>query len=143
MSPQNGSILSKDKSSGDSTEVCLRLQPFEVEWIKVPMPANSSWRERESRGVNGIPSSNAQGRAVLERVDDVLALNPQLTAAEVIDQRIHDQLSRDEEGLRGRRDIMTEGEFKDAVRKRTATERSCKMEDCHAILLEDKKKQLA
>ena len=76
----------------------------------------------------------------VKRVDDALALNPQLTAAEVIDKRIHDRLYRDEEGPRGRRDIMTEDEFKDAVRKRTANERSCKMEDYHAILLESKKK---
>ena len=90
----------------------------------------------ESRGFVSMAYQVAMRK--VERVDDVLALNPQLTAAEVIDQRIHDQLSRDEEGLRGRRDIMTEGEFKDAVRKRTANERSCKMEDYHAILLEGK-----
>ena len=40
VSPQSGSTLSRDKSSGDSTEVCSRLRPFEVQGIKVPMPLN-------------------------------------------------------------------------------------------------------
>ena len=52
----------------------------------------------------------------VKRVDDTLELNPELTAAEVIDQRMVNRFSRDERSLGGRRDIMTEDEFKDAVR---------------------------
>ena len=154
-SPQTGSALSKDTSSGDSTEVCSRLRPFDVRGIKVPMPLNSMWYQtkelvhvlrqvrHEHTGARGIlkevyAAMKSRGFVSIayqvamrkvKRVDDTLELNRELTAAEVIDQRIVDRLSRDERGLAGRRDIMTEDEFKDAVRQRTVNERSCKMED--------------
>ena len=150
-SPQTGSALSKDTSSGDSTEVCSRLRPFDVQGIKVPMPLNSVWYQtkelvhvlrqvrHEHTGARGIlkevyAAMKSRGFVSIayqvamrkvKRVDDTLELNPELTAAQVIDQRMVDRLSRDERSLGGGRDIMTEDEFKDAVRQRTVNERSC------------------
>ena len=167
-SPQTGSALSKDTSSGDSTEVCSRLRPFDVQGIKVPMPLNSVWYQTKElvHVLRQVRQEHTGGRGILKevyaamksrgfvsisyqaamykvkKVDDTVELNPQLNAAEVLDQRVVDRLSRDEPSLGGGRDIMTEDEFKDAVRQRTVNERSCKMEDYHAILLDAKKKQM-
>ena len=74
----------------------------------------------------------------LKRVDDAVALNPNLTVEEIIDKRIHDRLSRDG----GRPDIMSEDEFKDAVCARTTNKHSCTLQDYHDILVEAKKKTM-
>ena len=121
VSPQTGSALSKDTSRGDSTEVCSRLRPFEVQGIEVPMPLKSGryqhneWVRvlRQVRGEHGngrrIPNqvyTEMQSRNVLtigyraamekvHRVDDALVLNPHRSAPESIDTRIHDSLTRD------------------------------------------------
>ena len=120
--PSDGSKLSMDKSSGDSTEVCSRLRPFEVQGIKVPMPLQSGWAQHNEwvRVLRQVRAEHGNGRrkpkrvytemqsrnvltigyrAAMEkvhRVDDALVLNPHRSAHESIDTRIHDRLTRDE-----------------------------------------------
>lgn len=66
-------------------------------------------------------------------VDDTLALKSQLSGDESIHTNVHDRLSRNEEAKSGRRDIMTEDEFKDAARKRSVNERACTLADYREI----------
>ena len=120
VSPQSGSKLWREKPRGDSTQVCSRLRPFEVQGIKVPMPLNMVWYQNKElvQVLRQVRQEHTGGRGILKevhaamrsrgfvsmtyeaamqkvkRVDDTLALNPHLTAAEVIDQRIHNRLSR-------------------------------------------------
>ena len=93
VSPQSGSALSRNKSSGNTTEVCSRLRPFEVAGIKslclqirrgisrrkLCMYCDKCGKGTEVDGGNiegglrrdgeqgisltGVPSSNAQGQA--------------------------------------------------------------------------------
>ena len=125
VSPQSGRALWRDTSRGNSTEVCSRLRPFDVQGIKVPMPLNSVWYQTKElvHVLRQVRQEHTSGRGILKevyaamksrgfvsmayqvamrkvkRVDDTLELNPQLTAAEVIDQRMVDRLSRDERSL--------------------------------------------
>ena len=60
VSPQTGSALSKDMSRGDSTEVCSRLRPFEVQGIKVPMPLKSGWYQHNPKWVRVLRQVRAE-----------------------------------------------------------------------------------
>lgn len=140
----------------------------DVHGIKVPMPRNSKWDQNKElvRVLRQVREEHGNGRGMLKQVynkmdhrnvviarhratkfkvkmvDDALALNPQMFAEEIIDTRIHDRLSLDGAPVRGNHDIMTEDEFKDAVRRRALNEHACTIADFHEILLERKKKHM-
>ena len=60
VSPQSGSKLWREKPRGDSTQVCSRLRPFEVQGIKVPMPLKSGWYQHNPKWVRVLRQVRAE-----------------------------------------------------------------------------------
>ena len=139
-----------------------RLRPFRVDGFEIPMPSNERWYQhreavklflrlqKEGAKLKVVYDECARREmmtvnypCLMKKLDKVkIGLSQGFTLEKVLADRIRERPSKEKPARAGVIDIMTESQFKDAVRKRTANDRAVSSADHREILFAAKKERM-